>query len=395
MAESTNPVGDLINEAVEKKMAEVTKKYNIGGSVEPEKKSAPIWKMAEKPVEPSISATRYIKLLAAAGGDDSKVGDACKKMYPNDDFLNYAVEQKAASATILTEGGSLVPEILATEMIQLLYNELSVMNLGARRIPMPNGNMTIPRMDTGASVGYIGENTNLGKTQQVFGDVRLSAKKLGAIIPVSNDLIRSSSLAADTYIRDDLVRQMRIKMDYVTLYGSGSSNEPAGLTNLITASTQKVGSSTTAFTSDIPVDMLGKLYQANVPMVNPGWIINGSTYAYLLNLKTSTGAYIYREEMLQAKTLIGIKYVVSNQSSFTAGSPGYVDLWVGDFSEFVIGEQMAMQVEASREAAYYDGANTVSAFQRDQTVIRAISVHDFNIRHPVSFVQGTYKLATT
>jgi len=201
MDEKSNPVVDLINDAVDKKMAEVNKKYNIGGTGEPEKKSAPIWKRAEKAVEPSISATRYIKLLALHAGDDAKIAAAAKSMYKSDDFLNGVIEEKAASATIPTEGGFLVPEILASEMIQLLYNELSVYQLGARRIPMPNGNMTIPRMDTGASVGYIGENKKLVATNQVFGDVRLSSKKLGATVPISNDLIRSSSLAADTFIR--------------------------------------------------------------------------------------------------------------------------------------------------------------------------------------------------
>lgn len=379
-------VEDLISKAVDEKMAEVQRKYHIGESA-----GAGIPKGAEQ-VDKSITAARYVKLLALHGGDMDKAAKSAERMYPRDEVLNETF--KAASATVPSEGGFLVPEILASELIMPLYNSLSVYQAGARRIPMPNGNMTIPRMDTGATVAYIGENANAGKTQQVFGDVKLNARKLGALIPVSNDLLRSSSLAADMFIRDDLVNRMRIKMDYAALYGSGSEHEPSGLSKLL-PSGQILGSSSTAFTADIPADLLGKLWGANVPMIRPGWLINGQTYAYLLNLKITTGAYIYRDEMLGSKTLIGIPFYISNQVKWTDDTVDYVDIFVGDFSEFLIGEQMALQIESSREAAYYDGANTVSAFQRDQTVIRALSTHDFNIRHSVSFVQGTYKLATS
>jgi hypothetical protein len=37
-------------------------------------------------------------------------------------------------------------------------------------------------------------------------------------------------------------------------------------------------------------------------------------------------------------------------------------------------------VDASSEAAYYDGSNVVSAFSRDETVIRLITEHDLGAR---------------
>jgi HK97 family phage major capsid protein len=380
-------VQDLIAEGVEAKMAEVEKKYE--GLFN---KQAPAAVVKEPEVEGSITAARYVKLLALHNGDVEKVAKTAERMYPKDNRLNDTV--KALSATVPSEGGFMVPEALANELIMPLYNSLAVMQAGARRIPMPNGNLTIARMDTGASVAYIGENENAGKTQQVYGDVKLSAKKLAALIPVSNDLLRSTSIAADMFIRDDLVRQMQIKMDYTALYGIGSAHSPSGLSGLL-PSGQILGNSTTAFTADIPAELLGKLWGANVPMQNPRWLINGQTFAYLINLKTTTGAYIYRDEMLGAKTLIGVPYIISNQVAWTDDTTDYVDIFVGDFSEFFIGEQMSLEIDASREAAYYDGSNTVSSFQRDQTLIRALSTHDFAVRHTASFIKGTYKLATS
>ena len=380
-------VQDLIAEGVEAKMAEVEKKYEGLFA-----KQAPAVVVKEPAVEGSITAARYVKLLALHNGDMVRVAQTSEKMYPQDERLNETV--KALSATVPSEGGFMVPEALASELIMPLYNGLSVMKAGARRLPMPNGNLTVARMDTSASVGYIGENENAAKTQQVYGDVKLSAKKLAALIPVSNDLLRSSSIAADMFIRDDLIQKMQEKMDYMALYGIGSAHSPAGLSGLL-PSGQILGSSSTAFTNDLPIELCGKLWGANVPMRQPYWLINGQTKAYIMNLKTTTGAYIYRDEMVRDNTINGIPFIVSNQVAWTDDTTDYVDIFLGDFSEFLIGEQMGLEIETSREAAYYDGSNTVSAWQRDQTLIRAISLHDFAVRHTASFIKGTYKLATS
>jgi hypothetical protein len=43
---------------------------------------------------------------------------------------------------------------------------------------------------------------------------------------------------------------------------------------------------------------------------------------------------------------------------------------------------MSLELAVSREGTYVDAnANTVSAFQSDQTLIRAIAEHDFQVRH--------------
>jgi hypothetical protein len=46
---------------------------------------------------------------------------------------------------------------------------------------------------------------------------------------------------------------------------------------------------------------------------------------------------------------------------------------------------MSLELAVSREGTYVDGSgNTISAFQNDQTLIRAIAEHDFQMRHDAS-----------
>ena len=389
-------IADLVKESVSTElksamdtaMAEVNKKYAdiyAGARAEEEKKG-------KKSVEPGIRLARYAKcVLASEKGGDLEFW--AKKIYPDDAELA-AYTKAAMSVSTPSEGGFFVPEVLSSEIIEYLYPKLVLTKLGARRIDMPNGNLTVPKFNATSAAYYIGENRVATKSQAQIGSVKLSAKKLAVLVPISNDLIRSASSLADAMIRDDMVMISQLKRDYVAFYGTGTQYTPSGLATLLT-STEKYGSSSTAFTADIPGYLLGELMGKNVPMINVGWAFSGRAWAYLYNLKTTTGAYIYRAEMDQGK-LLGYPFFVSNQIAYTAGSPGYVDIFLGDFSEFYDGVQMEMQMEASREASWVDdGGNAVSAFSNDQTVLRLLTLHDYNIRHKESFIQGTYKLATS
>jgi HK97 family phage major capsid protein len=389
--------------ALEKAMKDegVRKSFLGGGS--------PLIKLASEPVSGGIVAARYIKTLAVSSLSRESLSphsplDVAKAMYPRDEALSEALEQraggggvtKALSSTILSEGGSTVPEVLSSELILPLYTRIGVTKLGGRRIPLVSGNMTIPRIDTSASVGWVGENKRVGKSQPVTGDIKLTAKKLGVIVPISNDLLRSSTMAADQWVLDDIRNKMFVEMDRSMLYGSNTQYQPGGLDTLL-PSAQKQGSSSTAFTTTLISQLYGALQQANVGMLQPGIIMNAVTEAYLMNLTTSTGAFLFYAEMVERGTVRGVPYAVSNNCSFTdtgTYATSSVDFFIGDWSEFVIGEQLPLSVEMSREASYYDGSSTISAYQNDQTLIRVLSLMDYNIRHTSSFIKYTAKLAT-
>jgi len=45
-------------------------------------------------------------------------------------------------------------------------------------------------------------------------------------------------------------------------------------------------------------------------------------------------------------------------------------------------DSMQLELAVSKEGTYIDGGgNTISVFQNDQTLIRAIAEHDFQLRH--------------
>jgi HK97 family phage major capsid protein len=347
---------------------------------------------AEEKLEPGIRMARYAKCLVLGKNDPEKAlffaaggQNSSKGMYPNDKTLHEVF--KALSVSTPSEGGFTVPEVLANEVIPLLYAKTAVRELGARVLPMPNGNINIPKITGGATASYQGENLAASKSQPTFGNVHLSSKKLLTLVPMSNDLIRNNSVEADRYVRDDMVMQTKLKMDYTAMYGAGTQFTPTGIKNISGISKTSVSA---VLAADDPGTLTGILMTKNLPMQNVGWIFNGTVWALLYNLKTTTGAYIYRDEMKDGK-LLGYPFVVSNQIATGADAHGLSDIFLGDFSEFIMGEEIAFEMTASQEAAYDAGSGTlVSAFANDQTVIKLLAKHDFAVRHPEAFICYTY-----
>ncbi|MRE37104.1 phage major capsid protein, partial [Klebsiella pneumoniae] len=76
--------------------------------------------------------------------------------------------------TAAASGGVLIPQNLHSEVIELLRDRTIVRKLGARSIPLPNGNMALPRLAGGATASYTGEGKDAKTSEARFDDVKLT-----------------------------------------------------------------------------------------------------------------------------------------------------------------------------------------------------------------------------
>jgi HK97 family phage major capsid protein len=342
---------------------------------------------------------KFASIVLRSNNDRDKAAMIAEKDYKNDKFITGCF--KALTSGTPSEGGFAVPEILSSVIIDTLNPNLVYSKLGSTRIDMPNGNMRIPRFDARAAATYIGETKAGAATKQTIGNIVGSSKKLSAIIPISNDLIRNANAGFTSFVQNSLVTTLKLKKDYTALYGDGGANSPAGIKTQI-LSGQKIGSSTTAFTADTPANLMSICMASDVPGLAYGWAFNAYHFNYLFNLKTTTGAYIYRDEMNQGK-LLGHPFVVSNQvySDNLAGktaptTSNYGEMFFGDWSEFIEFVQLDMELMAFKEASFVDeSGTTLSCMQNDMTALRAICLHDFGLKHTEAFAISTNKYAAT
>lgn len=385
--ELSNMINDAVKSATQTKYADKLKGQGTDEKESQEKAQEKAAKDAElnakgETVEPGIRLARSAKLMIMAKNDVEKAASLSRKFYANDIHLQKSLGALAAS--VPSDGGFLIPEQYSDEVIPLLRNKAVFRSMGARPLPLSGGNLNIPRMLGGATSYYIGENQDAKASKPQFGTMRLSSKKLVTMVPISNDLIRSTSAEADRMIRDDMIKSMALAEDLAGMYGKGTEYTPRGL--FYTDGVEKK-SLKAAPDSDNLGDFVGTLMSKNIDWNNVGWIFNGRVWNKLYHLKTSTGAYLHREELNQGKFL-GFPYKVTNQIAAT-GTNLATDIFFGDFAEFIIGEEMGLEMMASTEATYLDGNELVSAFSRDQTVIKVTSKHDFGVRHSEAFVIGT------
>lgn len=347
--------------------------------------------------EAGITTARIMKCMMIAKNDPEKAlyvaekGNSSGKagMYPDDNEVKTIL--KTLNATTPSEGGFVLQEQYSQDIIPLLLSKTAVMELGARRIPMTKGNINLPKLTGGATSYYQGEASNATASQQTFGNVKLSSKKLVTLVPISNDLIRDSSMAADRMVRDDMVNQMKLKVDYTAMYGNGTAFTPLGIKNGVATANKTTATGASTLTADIPGSMIGNLMAQNIPMLSAGWIFPSQIWSAFYNLKTTTNQYIYRDEMNRG-SLNGFPFRISNQittANSTAGTT-YFDIFFGDFSEFMFGDEMAFEFMASNEASYYDGSSLQSAFSQDLTILKITSKHDMALRHNTSFLVWNY-----
>ncbi len=363
--------------AVQRKYADVF----LGGS------SGVASRKQQKKIPPMVQLARAIKCLDVFGRNDpERAAFYARKHYDDTEMER---EFKALSATNPVNGGFLIPEVYTDDIIELLYSKTVIKELGARTIPLETGNLNIPRMTSGTRARWGGEARKIATTQPTFGNLRLSAKRLEAIVPQTRELIMSTKYSADEIFAADLSRRMELGLDWGGLYGKGGEFQPVGIANtkgieVIDALklTSDLASADGRVTADFPVYVKSKVMSKNVDDQALGWTFNSFMEGYLMNLKTTTGDYLYRDEMNQGKFL-GIPYRVTNQIQT---EDGLTDMFFGNWADLMIGDQMGLETFTTLEGSWTDDAGVVhNAFEENLTGTRALMYDDIGVRHVESF----------
>ena len=343
----------------------------------------------QKTIPPMVQLARAIKCLDVFGRQDPERAAYFAKKYYSDESM--AREMKALSATSPVNGGFLIPEVYLDEIIELLYSKTVIKELGARTIPLETGNLNIPRMTSGTRAMWGGEARKIQSTQPSFGNLRLSAKRLEAIVPQTRELIMSTKYSADEIFAADLSRRMQLGLDWGGLYGKGGEFQPTGIANtkgveVIDASKMdtQYADSTGRLTADFPVYIKALVMSKNVDDQALGWAFNSFMEGYLMNLKTATGDYLYRDEMNGGKFL-GLPYATTNQ--IPTSTAGLTDLFFGNWADLMIGDQMGMETLTTMEGSWTDENGVQhNAFEENLVGTRAPMYDDIGVRHTESFV---------
>lgn len=323
-----------------------------------------------------------IASLAATKGNLDAAVEHAKKVKNNEEVV------RALAASTIEGGGVLVPEDVSNDFIELLTPRAVLRSFGVPVIQMPSGTMNISKINASAQAYYVGENRDIPKSQPLFGGKKMSAKKLAVLIPISNDLLRRGGPKVNALVRNDALRAMALKEDVTFLRSPGTEFTPRGLKYLALSSQTITATAGTPTLATVTADF-GRLIllmeEASVAFTNPGWIFSPRTAMYLYTLRDTNGNYVFKGEMDQGR-FWGYPFKKTTQIPRNLGTGGNEsEIYLVDFDDLVIGQTLGLDVAVSTEAAYIESTGEmVSAFSRDQTVMRLITEHDLAVRHDES-----------
>lgn len=304
---------------------------------------------------------------------------------------------RALNSGVTGEGGALIPQDFMADLIELLRASTAVRGSNPMEIGMPMGNITIPRLAGGATAAYQSELDDISVSQERFDDVNLVAKKLTAMVPVSNDLIRRAPIGVEEVVRDDLVQTVARREDLAFLRGDGTDKGPIGMrhlalpANIITVTAMPAapapGDQLTAILAGASAAIL-TLQNGMSRMLRPTWIMAPTTARFISTARDQVGGFYFKDEMARGM-FEGYPVKLTQQiptnlvmTTYTKAS----EVYFVDMADFIIADTYNVVVDASDVAAYNDGVSMVSAFQRDQSLFRVIAEHDCNMRHLQSLV---------
>lgn len=314
-----------------------------------------------------------------------------------------------AEATDAAGGFLLVPEI-ANTVLMLIRNRVAVSKMPVTHVQPTSKQYVLPGLASGASASWLTENSAIPASSETFQiAATMQPRPLGSLVAVSNRLLAdavasnpSSAGSAEQVIQSDIADLMATTMDAGLLQGDAAGPGPHGIlrttgTTPLPAGT--IGTNGSQITYGLLVAIVGALQQQSLPFSSPGWIFSGRTLTSLMTLTNSIGEPLLSSAGLltvdptgTTGRLLGYPFAVTNavpnNQTFGTANNASTIIFASDWSELFVGDWQLFAIDSSQEASYTpDGGTTwVSAYQNQQTIVRAVLWADMAIRRPVAFV---------
>jgi len=286
------------------------------------------------------------------------------------DWSGIDPEVRALSAGSAT-GSYIVPTPLAERVIDLARNRMVTGRLGVTTIPMDSLTLKMARVASDVTAEWKSENSAATASDMTLEQVTFTARTLIAYCKLSEELWQDGE-GIDAAVENSLAQALALELDRVVLRGSGTPPEPDGIRNqsnvTITAVTGAVDQDDIL---DAYATILGNNHTPN------GMAMSTRTFIGLAKQKEATGDYAEWHPLLAALQKEPTTQIPTN----LGGGGTYSELYLGDWSQCMLGVRRTLQLDVTREAS--DSAGY--AFNSYQVWVRAVLRADVQLAHPEAF----------
>jgi HK97 family phage major capsid protein len=254
--------------------------------------------------------------------------------------------------------------------IEMLRNVSVAFRMGSRRLSGLQGNVMVPRQTGAATAVWLAnEASTITESQQVFSQLALSPKNVGAYTEISRQLTLQSSPDAESIVTADLAAVVALAVDLAVIAGSGAAGQPTGI--ITTAGIGGVTGTAIAFAGilEFQTDVAG----ANVAPVRGGYVTTPAVAALLIQrVKYASTASPLWEGSVWEGNVQGFPALSSLQIP-TA------NILFGDWDKVIVAEWGVLEIEV----------NPYANFQAAILGVRAIYTVDVGLRIPAAFSLAT------
>lgn len=307
-------------------------------------------------LEPGIGFARAARVKAIAytgmAGSRDELTIA-KQLYPDDSRLISSIEKAAVPAAstlsttwagnLINEGGAAFADFVEFLRARSLYGQISDR---FRNLPF---DAPVLVQGSGGVGKWVKEGNAKPLTQWTYTRAKLTQLKVAAIAAATKETLMRASVAADTFLRDELARAVGARIDstLISTDAAVADTSPAGLLNG-TAATTLTGDGTVAGIRCDIATMLKELVGDNLTVSGAFWVMPETTAIDLSLATNEVGAPAFPGVTPTGGTLAGLPVFTSQYVPSSSAGP-VVALIKGD--EIFLGDEGGIQVSMSDQAS--------------------------------------------
>ena len=237
------------------------------------------------------------------------------------------------------EDGSVLVQKEVRPVLDFLRAKSVLRELGVQFLTGLVGNIGMPEMSAGAVSTWKGEIETLDKSNQKFTEREFSPNRLGTYAIRSKQFLAQTSPSIEAMLRGDLQNSVVQKLEQTAINGIGTGNIPQGIMNNSAVNQLALGANGGAFTRGTAIAMLAAVMKNNIPLTNPGFLLNVDTMAALMNTKLDAGSGLFL--MNSMDNLMGYKSAVTTNvpGDISKGSGTNLSAAIfGNWNDLLIGQ---------------------------------------------------------
>ena len=342
-------------------------------------------------VEKGIAFTRYVKALCMARGSPVgalAIAEANKSWMDTSPQVALVLKAAVAGGDTTTAGWAselVYNENLVNEFIELLHPQTILGKMtGVTRVPF---NVRMGSQTSGSSAGWVGQGKAIIVSKLGTSEVTLGIAKAAGLVVLTEELVRSSSPAAELLVRNDLIKTIAEFLDVRFIdpnYAGVANVNPASITYAV-GGNQPTGTNYASLSTDVQT-LFNTFITNNLDPTGAVWIMPPTRALAISMMQNALSQPYFPGLSMNGVTWFGLPVITSMSANVTASPDAGNLIVLVKQDDILLADDGQITIDASREATIEQSTapvgdaaagtaqtqNMVSMFQSNAVAIKAV-----------------------